>query len=82
MRVRLDTLICIVACIHSNSQNPSLTSAAPTGKKMLTSVSSGVLAKLSDWVFSTKVTAWCVFKAGVVAWATLTPFVLFLLRKT
>jgi pyruvate kinase len=80
--VPLDTLTCIVACTHSNSQSPSPTSEPVTGNWMWTSVSSGVSVKPSSSVSSTRVTAWSVCKAGAVEWATPTPFVLSPLRRT
>jgi pyruvate kinase len=82
MGVPLDTLTYIVACTHSNSQSPSPTSEPATGKRMWTSVSSGVSVKPSSSVSSTKATAWSVCKVGAVEWATPIPFVLSLLRRT
>lgn len=79
---QLDTLICTVASTPSTSQSQSLTSAARIGRRMLTSVSSGVSAKLSNWASSTKATASSVFKDGVVGWATRTRFALSRLRRT
>jgi len=76
------TLTSTAASIRSCSQNVNLTSTRPIGRKMSTTVSSGVSQKPSSSISSLRVIRWSVSKAGVVVWVTPIPFALYPPRRT
>lgn len=78
----LSTPTCTVVSGPSTSPRTSPTSTSRSGRRMSTAASSGVSTMVLSSASSTRATPSSVFRDGVAVWATLTPSVWFLLRRT